>query len=153
YTVSFALSPARELLDKFQESFLNLSAPRAPRVTISHQEPFCRVRFGTSAVLISSHPTLLEGDVVSSQRASKPTPIRETRSDARSSTRIGQTVPLIVSGLDRIGQKFLEQTSAVTINCHGCRYPSRYAHQPGSWIALGILDQEAKSKPSLVRAQ
>lgn len=90
---------------------------------------------------------------MSSHAAGKATTIPETRSDARRSTRIGQAVPLIVSGLDRMGQKFLEQTSAVTINCHGCRYPSRYAHQPGSWIALGILDQEAKSKPKLVRAQ
>jgi hypothetical protein len=47
-------------------------------------------------------------------------------------------VPLLISGHDGLGQEFLERTSAVSLNLHGCRYPSRHDTHVGSWITLQI---------------
>ena len=59
-----------------------------------------------------------------------------TGSKARRSTRVFQRVPLSVSGLNTVGNSFMELTSAVTVNCHGCLFPSRYQYQQGSWVKL-----------------
>jgi hypothetical protein len=74
-------------------------------------------------------------------------------SPARRSTRILKTVPLSVSGLNRVGNKFMEATSAVSLNCHGCLYPSRHEYKRGSWVTLEIPGQRSAGKPRPVRAQ
>ncbi len=76
-----------------------------------------------------------------------------TSGDARRSTRILQTVPLTVSGQDRVGHSFLEWTSAGALNCHGCRFPSRHDYRPGSWVILELPNREINGKPRPVRAQ
>ena len=58
--------------------------------------------------------------------------------ELRRSTRIERTVPLFISGRDTGGQDFLERTSAVSVNLHGCRYPSRHDLRVGSWITLQL---------------
>src|SRR5215468_4853393 len=58
--------------------------------------------------------------------------------ELRRSTRIERSVPMFISGRDTAGQDFLERTSAVSINLHGCRYPSRHDLQVGSWITLQL---------------
>jgi hypothetical protein len=74
------------------------------------------------------------------------------RIDARRTTRVFQAVPLSVSGMNELGNPFLEMTSAVAFNCHGCLYRSRYHNRPGSWVTLHMASSTtAKAQP--VRAQ
>ncbi len=72
---------------------------------------------------------------------------------ARRSTRIFQAVPLSISGQNRIGNLFLESTSAVSVNCHGCLYPSRHEYRHGSWVTIEVPNQQVNSLPRPVRAQ
>ena len=72
--------------------------------------------------------------------------------DLRRSTRIERAVPLIISGHNRLGQQFQERTSAVSLNLHGCRYPSRHDYRIGTWITLQIAEPRAEMKSPLVRA-
>src|SRR6267154_4434520 len=61
-----------------------------------------------------------------------------TGPEGRRSTRIERPVPLLITGHDGLGQEFLERTSAVSLNLHGCRYPSRHDTHVGSWITVQI---------------
>ncbi len=72
--------------------------------------------------------------------------------DLRRSTRIERAVPLIISGHNRLGQQFQERTSAVSLNLHGCRYPSRHDYRIGTWVTLQIAEPRAEMKSPLIRA-
>ncbi len=72
---------------------------------------------------------------------------------ARRSTRIERSVPLIVLGQNRMGEPFMERTVSVSLNMHGCRYPSRHDYGVGTWVTLqvvGLIGSE--EKPATVRA-
>jgi len=72
---------------------------------------------------------------------------------SRRSTRIEKSVPLIVLGENRTGEPFVERTVSVTLNMHGCRYPSRHDYGVGTWVtlqAVGLIGSE--EKPATVRA-
>jgi hypothetical protein len=71
--------------------------------------------------------------------------------EARRSTRVDRSVPLIIMGQTKLGLSFEEKTSAVSVNLHGCRYPSRHDYSIGSWVALQVLDGENSS--AMMRAQ
>ncbi len=73
--------------------------------------------------------------------------------ELRRSTRIDRTVPLFISGRDTAGQDFLERTSAVSVNLHGCRYPSRHDLRVGSWITLQLGNAPNSEITVSVRAQ
>jgi len=74
--------------------------------------------------------------------------------ELRRSTRIERSVPMFISGRDTAGQDFLERTSAVSINLHGCRYPSRHDLQVGSWITLQLGESAlVETSATIVRAQ
>jgi len=73
--------------------------------------------------------------------------------EGRRSTRIERPVPLLITGQDGMGQEFLERTSAVSLNLHGCRYPSRHDTHVGSWITLQIGDSGVGEIVTTVRAQ
>jgi hypothetical protein len=74
--------------------------------------------------------------------------------ELRRSTRIERSVPMFISGRDTQGQDFLERTSAVSINLHGCRYPSRHDLQVGSWITLQLGENPlTETSTTLMRAQ
>ena len=73
--------------------------------------------------------------------------------ELRRSTRIERTVPLFISGRDITGQDFLERTSAVSVNLHGCRYPSRHDLHVGSWITLQLGETTIGEVSTTVRAQ
>jgi len=62
-------------------------------------------------------------------------------------------VPLLISGHDGLGQEFLERTSAVSLNLHGCRYPSRHDTHVGSWITLQIGEAPLGEIVTTVKAQ
>ena len=86
--------------------------------------------------------------------ASTPTPTSRSLHgvDLRRSSRIQLPVPLLILGIDRRGETFQERTSAVAVNLHGCRYPSRheYAHDGG--VTLQVTGTEGPSSPA-VRAR
>jgi len=75
------------------------------------------------------------------------------KSNARRSTRIFQNVPVTISSRNGEAASFLESTSTVAMNCHGCLYPSQNEYQPGSWVTLEVPPQQADGKPRSVRAQ
>ena len=76
-----------------------------------------------------------------------------TGPEGRRSTRIERPVPLLITGHDGLGQEFLERTSAVSLNLHGCRYPSRHDCRVGSWITLQIGEAPLAEIVTTVRAQ
>ena len=74
------------------------------------------------------------------------------RVDARRSTRVFQVLPLSISGMNELGNPFLELTSAVAFNCHGCLYRSRHHNPPGAWVTMHMANT-ATGKAQPVRAQ
>jgi len=76
-----------------------------------------------------------------------------TGPEGRRSTRIERPVPLLITGHDGLGQQFLERTSAVSLNLHGCKYPSRHDCHVGSWITLQIGEAQQSEIVTTVRAQ
>jgi hypothetical protein len=56
----------------------------------------------------------------------------------RRSTRIVQAVPLIVTGVDALGQPFKERTTTVMVNIHGCKYQSKHYVPKNSIVTLEI---------------
>jgi hypothetical protein len=62
-------------------------------------------------------------------------------------------VPLVVVGQTKLGLSFQERTSAVSLNLHGCRYPSRHDYAVGSWIGLQVLEPNGETSTPVMRAQ
>jgi hypothetical protein len=56
----------------------------------------------------------------------------------RRSERVSESVPLIVRGIDLLGQPFEERTSTLAINFHGCRYSSKHHLPRNSWVTLEV---------------
>jgi hypothetical protein len=85
-----------------------------------------------------------------------PTTTRTSHSlggvDLRRSSRIKQSVPLLILGRDRGGEHFEEKTSAVAINLHGCRYPSRHEYVQDGWITLRVTEIDGTYSP-VIRAR
>src|SRR5712671_4225052 len=76
-----------------------------------------------------------------------------TESRKRRSTRIVQAVPLSVTGVDALGRPFVERTSSLIINCHGCRYQSKHYVLKNMWVTLEIPHAEAGLAPRTVRGR
>lgn len=68
----------------------------------------------------------------------------------RRSERVAQSLPIIVRGVDLLGQPFEERTATLTFNLHGCRYPSRYHLPKNTWVTIEITHA---AKPRNVRAR
>jgi hypothetical protein len=92
----------------------------------------------------------LGGDVSHSTLASAPG--NTTGEDARRSTRIERSVPLIIFGQNRLGEPFVERTVSTSLNLHGCRYPSRHDYGVGSMITMQVVGLEVEPKPPALRA-
>ncbi|HTX14429.1 MAG TPA: hypothetical protein VMD77_03970 [Candidatus Baltobacteraceae bacterium] len=56
----------------------------------------------------------------------------------RRSERLSQSVPLIVRGIDLLGQPFQERTSTLALNLHGCRYSSKHHLPRNTWVTLEV---------------
>jgi len=80
-----------------------------------------------------------------------PTPTPTSRSphdtDLRRSSRIEHAVPLVVLATNRHGETFQEKTSAVAVNFHGCRYPSRHDYAPEGWVTLQVTGTDGANSP------
>ncbi len=83
----------------------------------------------------------------------QPNPSGEPQVQRRRSTRVVQTVPITVAGTDALGQPFKERTSALVINCHGCKYQSKHYVLKNNSITLEIAHPEAGQEPRNVRAR
>jgi len=71
----------------------------------------------------------------------------------RRSTRIVQAVPLVVTGVDALGRPFVERTSSLILNCHGCRYQSKHYVLKNMWVTLEIPHPETGQLPRSVRGR
>ena len=56
----------------------------------------------------------------------------------RRSTRIYNAIPLAVKGSDAFRAPYLEEVSTIAVNCHGCRYQSKYEAMQGEIVNLQI---------------
>ena len=71
----------------------------------------------------------------------------------RRTTRIVQAVPLVVTGVDALGRPFVERTSSLILNCHGCRYQSKHYVLKNMWVTLEIPHPETGQPPRTVRGR
>src|SRR5580693_3487221 len=71
----------------------------------------------------------------------------------RRSTRIVQAVPLQVTGVDALGRPFVERTSSLILNCHGCRYQSKHYVLKNMWVTLEVPHPETGQAPRTVRGR
>jgi hypothetical protein len=62
----------------------------------------------------------------------------QIKSQRRRSERVSQSVPLIVRGIDLLGQPFEERTATVVFNLHGCRYSSKHHLPTNAWVTLEV---------------
>ena len=84
---------------------------------------------------------------------SSATSARYSGIEGRRSTRIDHPVTLIVLGKNGLGQPFQEKTASVSVNLHGCRYPSRHEYPVGSWVGLQVIQSDGQPRSPLMRAQ
>jgi hypothetical protein len=87
-------------------------------------------------------------EMVSEGVASESTELRKRRS-----TRIVQAVPLVTTGVDALGRPFVERTSSLIINCHGCRYQSKHYVLKNMWVTMEIPHPETGHPPRTVRGR
>jgi hypothetical protein len=87
-------------------------------------------------------------EMVSESVTSASTELRKRRS-----TRIVQAVPLAVTGVDALGRPFVERTSSLIINCHGCRYQSKHYVLKNMWVTMEIPHAESGQPPRTVRGR
>src|SRR6266852_5916413 len=87
-------------------------------------------------------------EMVSEGAANASTELRKRRS-----TRIVQAVPLVATGVDALGRPFVERTSSLIINCHGCRYQSKHYVLKNMWVTMEIPHPETGQPPRNVRGR
>src|SRR4029077_16765870 len=87
-------------------------------------------------------------EMVSETAANESSELRKRRS-----TRIVQAVPLVVTGVDALGRPFVERTSSLIINCHGCRYQSKHYVLKNMWVTMEIPHAESGQPPRSVRGR
>lgn len=56
----------------------------------------------------------------------------------RRSERVSDSLPVVVRGIDLLGQPFEERTSTLNFNLHGCRYASKHHLPKNTWITLEL---------------
>ena len=74
----------------------------------------------------------------------------QTSTERRRSDRLFESLPLIVRGIDLLGQPFEERTATLAFNLHGCRYSSKHHLPRNTWITLEL--PQARHRPN-VRAR
>src|SRR5579859_7887595 len=62
-------------------------------------------------------------------------------------------LPLIVRGMDLLGQPFEERTATQTLSFHGCRYSSKHHLPKNTWITLEVPSGHRQKEPHCVRAR
>jgi hypothetical protein len=71
----------------------------------------------------------------------------------RRSTRLEQTAPVIIRGVDLLGQPFEERTTAQNLSFHGCRYASKHHLPKNTWITVELPSGDSRADAMCVRAR
>ena len=71
----------------------------------------------------------------------------------RRSTRLDHTLPIVVRGVDLLGQPFEERTATQVLSFHGCRYASKHHLPKNTWVTLEISPGQSQREPVRVRAR
>jgi PilZ domain len=61
---------------------------------------------------------------------------------ARRSTRLDESIPITVSGVDSRRGPYSEQVSTLTISCHGCKYWSKHQVLPEALVVLELNPEQ-----------
>jgi hypothetical protein len=62
----------------------------------------------------------------------------QTGTERRRSERVSQSLPVIIRGIDLLGQPFEERSCTLDLNLQGCRYASKYHLPKNTWVTLEI---------------
>jgi curved DNA-binding protein CbpA len=81
------------------------------------------------------------------------TPTPANRPNKRRSTRVNTGVFLDIKGTDADGKSFMERRVTLEVSFHGCRYYSRYALPPNSYVTMEVSNKGEKRSVSNVRAR
>src|ERR1700730_10041084 len=71
----------------------------------------------------------------------------------RRSTRIYSSIPLGIQGSDAFRAPYLEQVHTLNVNCHGCRYRSKYEVIQGDMVYLEVKPSSEGSSTYSCQAQ
>lgn len=71
----------------------------------------------------------------------------------RRSARVEQTSPVIIRGVDLLGQPFEERTAAQNLSLNGCRYTSKHHLPKDTWVTLEVPSGESRGEAMCVRAR
>ena len=71
----------------------------------------------------------------------------------RRSTRLDQTLPVVVRGVDLLGQPFEERTATQAVSFHGCRYASKHHLPKNTWVTIEVTASPSQREPLRVRAR
>jgi C4-type Zn-finger protein len=73
--------------------------------------------------------------------------------EERRSTRIDRAIPLMVHGADLTRAPYQERVSTLTINCHGCKYRTKYQLLRGDVVFLEVHQPHNGSAVTSTRAR
>ncbi len=76
-----------------------------------------------------------------------------TSNERRRSERTFESLPLVVRGVDLLGQPFEERTTTLAFNTHGCRYSSTHHLPRNSWVTLDLPASARTSDAEPLRAR
>jgi hypothetical protein len=71
--------------------------------------------------------------------------LNQPSTERRRSERLSESLPLIVRGIDLLGQPFEERTTTLAFNHHGCRYASKHHLPRNTWVTLDLPLAAAQS--------
>ena len=63
------------------------------------------------------------------------------------------TVPIVVTGIDALGQPFKESTATVMVSCTGCKYRSTHYVPKNSQLTVEITRRNAPKAPRIMQAR
>src|SRR6202041_2917038 len=64
--------------------------------------------------------------------------LNQPSTERRRSERVSESLPLVVRGIDLLGQPFEERTVTLAFNLHGCRYTSKHHLPRNTWVTLDL---------------
>ncbi|HEV2306187.1 MAG TPA: hypothetical protein VGR93_11750 [Candidatus Acidoferrales bacterium] len=71
----------------------------------------------------------------------------------RRSTRLDQTSPVIIRGVDLLGQPFEERTATQNLGFQGCRYASKHHLPKNTWVTLEVPSGDSRKEAVCVRVR
>src|SRR5580693_3482924 len=115
----------------------------------------CSIRPARSAILSliasrsasrsASHGALNSASRKPSGEIGGEVDLNQPSTERRRSERLSESLPLIVRGIDLLGQPFEERTTTLAFNHHGCRYASKHHLPRNTWVTLDLPLAAAQS--------